>query len=240
MTSATAADYGWIRSSSSLFGYALDSGYTLTLVRGVSPEELLRVVEAEPRGVCEGLDELIEEHVEVMDAYEDWPESFLVGAFPVRGEGGDWTLALEFGGDVGTRPRFMEALSAGTRAVSHSSNGGKPMHFFHWYENGELRTTFECASARTGSTPDDLSAEMSEVGLDPAGDPAPDIDTKAAVFALAERLTGVRVTEELLAEAEYRMGEVQEEPAEEWESITIDLRDANGVGPYAQIRRDQL
>ena len=34
MTSATAADYGWIRSSSSLFKYALEIGYTLTLVRG--------------------------------------------------------------------------------------------------------------------------------------------------------------------------------------------------------------
>jgi hypothetical protein len=33
-------DYGWIRSSSSLFKYALEVGYTLTLVRGVSPSEL--------------------------------------------------------------------------------------------------------------------------------------------------------------------------------------------------------
>ncbi|MFF4448374.1 DUF6461 domain-containing protein [Streptomyces sp. NPDC001502] len=39
-TSATAADYGWIRSSS-LFAYGLEGGYTLTLVRGLSPAELL-------------------------------------------------------------------------------------------------------------------------------------------------------------------------------------------------------
>ncbi|MEV6511438.1 DUF6461 domain-containing protein, partial [Streptomyces sp. NPDC051642] len=30
------------------------------------------------------------------------------------------------------------------------------------------------------------------------------VDTKAAAFALAERLTGVRVTEELLQGAEYQ------------------------------------
>lgn len=36
MTSATADDYAWIRSSP-LFGYALECGYTLTLVRGVTP-----------------------------------------------------------------------------------------------------------------------------------------------------------------------------------------------------------
>lgn len=61
MTSATPADYGWIRSSSSPFAYALEVGYTLTLVRGVSPSELFRIVGTEPRGVCEGLIELIEE-----------------------------------------------------------------------------------------------------------------------------------------------------------------------------------
>lgn len=240
MTSATAADYGWIRSPSSLFNYALEVGYTLTLVRGVSPEELLRVAGAEPRGVCEGLSELIEQHQELLYESDDWPESFLAGAFTIRGEGGDWTLALEFGGDLGTRPRFMETLSAGTRAVSHSSNGGKPMDFFHWYENGELRTTFEWPAARTGSTPDELNAVMTEVGLNPTGDQAPDIDRKAAVFALAERLTGVRMTEELLAEAEYRTGEVPEEPAEEWESVTIDITDAHGERTYVQLRRDQL
>ncbi|MFI6493823.1 DUF6461 domain-containing protein [Streptomyces sp. NPDC050564] len=239
MTSATAGDYGWIRASSSLFRYALEAGYTLTLVRGVSPAELLRAAGAEPRGVCDGLDELIEQHQELIYASDDWAESVLAGACTVQGEGGDWTLALVFGGDLGSL-RLMEALSAGTRAVSHASNGGKPMDFFHWYENGELRTTFEWAANRTGSTPDELNGVMREVGLNPTGDPAPDIDRKAAVFALADRLTGVRVTEELLMEAAYLTGEVPEEPAEEWESITIDITDAHGERTYVQLRRDQL
>lgn len=81
---------------------------------------------------------------------------------------------------------------------------------------------------------------MREVGLNPTGDEAPDVDRKAAVFALAERLTGVQVTEDLLAEAEYRTGEVPEEPAEEWESITIDITDAHGDRTYVQVERDQL
>lgn len=238
MTSATAADYGWVRSSSSLFRYALEAGYTLTLVRGVSPAELLGLAGAEQRGVCEGLNELIEQHQELLYESDDWPESFVAGAFAVRGEGGDWTLALELGGDL--RPRFMETLSAGTRAVSHSSNGGKPMDFFHWYENGELRTTFEWPAARTGSTPDELNPVMREVGLNPTGDQADDIDCKAAVFALAERLTGVQVSEELLREAEYLTGEVPEGPADEWESITIDITDAHGERTYVHVRRDQL
>lgn len=242
MTSATAADYGWIRSPSSLLRYALDIGYTLTLVRGVSPDELLRMAgaDAEPPEECAGLGELIERHQELVDECDDWPESFIAGAFTVQGEGGDWALLLDVGGDLGTRPGFMESLSAGTRAVSHASNGGKPMDFFHWYENGELRTTFEWPSVRTGSTPDDLNAVMTDLGLDPSGDQATDVDRKAAVFALSERLTGVQVTEELLAEAVYRVGEVPEEPAEEWESVVIDITDAHGERTYMELRRDQL
>lgn len=63
---------------------------------------------------------------------------------------------------------------------------------------------------------------MTEVELNPTGDEAPDVDRKAALFALAERLTGVRVSEELLAEAEYRMTDLPKAPADEWESVTID------------------
>ena len=239
MASATAADYGWIRSSSSPFRYALEVGYTLTLVRGVSPAQLLGMAGAEQRGVCEGLDELIEQHQELTCESDDWAESVIAGACTVRGRGGDWTLALVLGGDLGSL-RLMEVLSAGTRVVSHSSIGGKPKDFFHWYENGELRTTFEWPTVRSGSTPDELNGVMREVGLDPAGEEAPDGDRKAAVFALTERLTGVRVTEELLAEAEYRTGDVPEEPAEEWESITIDITDAYGERTYVQLRRDEL
>ncbi|MGW6981911.1 DUF6461 domain-containing protein [Streptomyces sp. NPDC054932] len=214
MSSATAADYGWIRSSSPLFKHALEEiGYTLTLVRGLSPAELLEVAGAEPRETCEGMGELLEEQTELWFGDGGSSESFLAGAFTVPGEGGDWALALEFGGDLGTRPAIMGALSTGTRAVSHSSNGGKPMDFFHWYEDGELRTTFEWPADRTGSTPDDLNALMREVGLNPTGDQDPGVDRKAAVFALTERLTGVRVTEELLVDAVYRTGEVPEEPA---------------------------
>ncbi|MFE1850179.1 DUF6461 domain-containing protein [Streptomyces sp. NPDC002387] len=220
MASATAADYGWIRSSSAGFGYALDLGHTLALVRGVRPDELLGMAGAEPRGVSAGLGELIERHQERLMAAEFWDETIVAGACTVEGERGDWTLALVLGGDLGS-PSLMETLSIGTRAVSHSSNGGKPLHFFHWYENGELRTTFEWPKVRSGSTPDEL-------------------DRKAAVFAMTERLTGVRVTDELLAEAEFRTGDVPEEPAGSWESVTVDIADAQGGRTFVQLRRDQL
>ncbi|MFF4448375.1 DUF6461 domain-containing protein [Streptomyces sp. NPDC001502] len=49
-----------------------------------------------------------------------------------------------------------------------------------------------------------------------SGDEGPDVDRKAAVRALTERLTGVRVTENLLADAGYQTGEVPEGPAGAW------------------------
>ncbi|MFF4148353.1 DUF6461 domain-containing protein [Streptomyces sp. NPDC001698] len=41
MTSVTAHDYAWMRSSQ-FFRYALEAGYTLTLVRGVAPGAISR------------------------------------------------------------------------------------------------------------------------------------------------------------------------------------------------------
>ncbi|AVZ76651.1 hypothetical protein SLUN_35020 [Streptomyces lunaelactis] len=242
MTSVTAHDYAWIRSSP-LFRHALETGYTLTLVRGVTPVDVLRVMEAEPQGTCTGADALIERQEELLDATDYWDESFISGAFTVPGVGGDWTLVLHFDGGVGMRPRFLEALSAGGRAVVHSSNGGKPIHLFHWYEDGELRTTFEWPTARDGSTPDALNSVMREVGFDLSddeGDTGARVDTKAVVLALAERLTGVRVTEELLRDAEYHLGHLPEEPAEEWTGIVIDITDAHGERLYKEVTREEV
>ncbi|MFB7575391.1 DUF6461 domain-containing protein [Streptomyces sp. NPDC056165] len=216
MTSVTAHDYAWIRSSQ-FFRYALEAGYTLTLVRGVAPGEVLRVMEAEPQGTCTGVDALIERQEELFEATDYSYESFIAGAFTVPGEGGDWTLVLHFDGGVAMQPRFLETLSAGGRAVVHSSNGGKPLHFFQWYEDGKLRTSFEWPTAREGSTPDALNSVMREVGFNLSDDEG---DTglyvkKASVLALAERLTGVRVTEGMLHDAECQLGHVLDEPAEE-------------------------
>jgi hypothetical protein len=243
MTSVSARDYAWIRSSR-WFRYAQGVGYTLTLVRGVAPSEVLRVMEAEPRGTCAGVDALTEAQDELSDPGDYWDASFIAGAFTVPGDGGDWTLVLHVGeGGMGMQPRFLEALSDGGCAVAHSSNGGKPMHFFHWYEDGELRTTFEWPTTREGSTPDALNSAMREVGYalsDDEGEESERVDTKAAAFALAERLTGVRVTEKLLRDAEYQLGYVPEEPAEEWTGVVIDITDAHGERFYREFTRDEI
>lgn len=51
------------------------------------------------------------------------------------------------------------------------------MDFFHWCEDGELRTTSEGPADRTGTTPDALNALMGKVCLNPSGDTAPDFES---------------------------------------------------------------
>ncbi|WP_244529904.1 DUF6461 domain-containing protein [Streptomyces wuyuanensis] len=84
---------------------------------------------------------------------------------------------------------------------------------------------------------------MRDVGLAASDDEyetSERVDTKAAVFGLAERLTGVRATEELLQRAEYQLGHVPEEPAEEWTGIIIEITDAHGERFYREFSRDQV
>ncbi|WP_405452377.1 DUF6461 domain-containing protein [Streptomyces achromogenes] len=232
MTLVTAHDYAWIRTSP-LFRHMMESGYTLTLIRGRSPQETLRAMGAEPRGAGEGTAGLIEAddaHRAEVD-HDCWDDSYVAGAFTVPGEDGDWTVVLGFDGGLGVP--CAEALSEGGRIVAHSSNGGKPIHLFHWFEDGELRTTFEDPSARDGSSPNELVPLLREVGfpLTREGEhdeSAPVVDGKAAVLALAERLTGVRFTESLLQNATYELGLVPGQPAEEWTGLVIDITDAHG------------
>jgi hypothetical protein len=156
-------------------------------------------METEPRGTGYGTAGLIEaDDAHRAEAGHDyWDDSYIAGAFSAPGENGDWTLVLGFDGGLGITGAGMERLSQGGRVVSHSTNGGTPMHFFHWFED---------PSSREGSTP----------------------DQKAAALALAERLTGVSVTESMLQDATYQLGLVPEQPAEEWTGVVIDISDARG------------
>ncbi|MEO3874031.1 DUF6461 domain-containing protein [Nonomuraea sp. B12E4] len=103
-------------------------------------------------------------------------------------------------------PKAIVPLSAGTRLVSHSRNVNA-VGYFHWVEDGEIRLSFDplFPSFRRGSAPDELSAMMQRVGFDLGDDIDRSIHDKAA-FALAEHLTGVKLTPQLLEESTYLCG----------------------------------
>ncbi|CAM5432542.1 hypothetical protein GCM10010329_53020 [Streptomyces spiroverticillatus] len=140
------------------------------------------------------------------------------GALAVPGEGGEWALDLRW--DVGAEecPPLLDALCAGSRAVSHAQGGGELGQRFSWYEDGRLRTAFAWPTDRSGTTPDALNDVLAEVGFDLTDDDdlvggfTVGVDPKAALFALTERLTGVRMTEELLARSAHRTGDLAGAP----------------------------
>ncbi|MFK0211136.1 DUF6461 domain-containing protein [Streptomyces sp. NPDC090298] len=114
MDLVTAHDHAWIRTPP-LLRHMMESGYTLTLVRGRSPQEVLRAMEAEPRGTGEGTAVLImaddAHRAEVDDDY--WDGSYVAGAFKATGETGDSTVVL--GSDGGVGMPCVERLSEGGR-----------------------------------------------------------------------------------------------------------------------------
>lgn len=122
---------------------------------------------------------------------------------------------MEVNGFLGSLTEYMGPASAGTRVVSHYQNGKGGDHV-NWWENGECRTSFEWPWERFGSTPDDLVDAMTRVGfdLDPDGED-PGVPSKVA---LAEELTGVRVTADLLTHASYVTGYVGHNPGTGGES----------------------
>ncbi|WP_284438009.1 DUF6461 domain-containing protein [Streptomyces sp. TUS-ST3] len=199
----TAADYGWLKERYQL----LLEAYCVTLVRGLGPEELLRELGAEARIHLVGVEALSGPSHEASRS-----GGRFVGAAALDG----WTLMVEYNGYLGVTEEAMLPLSRGRRVVSHFLNVNA-VDRFCWYEDGDLRLDFQplFADERYGSHPDELLAEMRESGFDLAErDEDGDHDAyyaslTGASFALAHRLTGIRLTPELFATAEFRCGVAQ-------------------------------
>ncbi|WP_063731647.1 DUF6461 domain-containing protein [Streptomyces sp. RTd22] len=197
--SASAADYAWFRD------HELHEMYCMTLVRGLTPTEFLARLGATPHGISQGFAPFAWENWEVSPDHESYGAWWFIGATQVSGPDAPWTLAVEINGYLGTLSEHMAPVSAGTRAVSHFRNINA-LTSFDWWEDGELRMYFEWPEGRQGSTPDALVDAMARVGFglgDEDGDPG--IPGK---MALAEELTGVRVTAEILRDATYTTGVV--------------------------------
>jgi hypothetical protein len=195
----TAADYGWLEKQ---YQHLMEA-YCVTLVRGLSPDALLEALGAEPGERMTGVAELSG------PSFDDWESD---GWFVAVASVGDWSLMVEHNGFVGVGPETMLPVSRGRTVVSHYRNVNAVDHFY-WFEDGTTRLHFEplFPHHRDGSHPDELLAAMRESGFDLSDEDDAGLDghTEAA-FALAERITGVRLTPELFASAEFVCGRVPE------------------------------
>lgn len=199
--SVTASDYMWFEDRPE----GLSEAYCLTLAKGLAPTEFLRRIGSRPERQLHGIDALFEPS---MDIWSEYPEKGLfIAVTTVPGHDGDWALGVEINGYLGVTPEVIIPLSAGTQVVAHSRDI-EAVDRFYWVEDSDIRLTFTPFSAcyREGSTPDAAVGPMREVGFDVSEDDVEADHPTEAALALAERLTGVHLTPELLEQATYTCG----------------------------------
>jgi len=201
---ATAADYAWVGQ----WIDGLSGAYCLTLARGLTPAQFLVRLGARTEAPSFTGAELNLPSFEAWNRYQG--NALLIGATTIHGADADWALGLEVNGFLGVTPAAIVPLSAGTTVVSHHLDVEAADDFF-WVEDGEIRLYFQPGAPawREGSTPDAAADAMRQAGFDLRKDSEYDADsdvTTEAAFALAEQLTGVRLTRELLNESVYVSG----------------------------------
>ncbi|MEU1729395.1 DUF6461 domain-containing protein [Nonomuraea sp. NPDC005692] len=124
---------------------------------------------------------------------------------------GDWTLLVDPGGSLGMAEEVIMPLSAGTRLVSHFFLSIKAIDYFFWIENSELRFCFIAQEGYAPDVPDELADTMAVVdSVYPDADPH-----EGPMFILAEELTGITMTPQLLEESTYLCGAVPSPHSEE-------------------------
>ncbi|MEU0484295.1 DUF6461 domain-containing protein, partial [Streptosporangium sp. NPDC006013] len=186
----------------------LADAYCFTYVRGLTPEELVTRLGVGVEDCSRvTLDELIRRQT--------------FGAVAV----GDWVLLVEAYGGLGITEEIVMPLSAGTRLVSHFYLDVDGMDYFywiddgkirfefayqegysHWIEDGKIQFMFRHHESYSEEMPDELAETLERIDspVYPIADPH-----EGPAFLLAERLTGITMTPQLLEESTYLCGGVQ-------------------------------
>ncbi|MFB7908937.1 DUF6461 domain-containing protein [Kitasatospora sp. NPDC056076] len=207
MTAPHATDFTWFDQRYPVLGEA----YCLTHVQAVTGEELLPRFDALTGREVTGLNAVVAawetfddgEDAEAEELFDLDEDRLLVAVTELDG----WALAIEPYGYLGSLPEVISRLTEGTRLVSHFRNANAVDHF-NWWERAACRLQFEplFADQRHGDDADapGIPELLTACGFRLDGERGA-LHTEAA-FALAERLTDVRLTPERLEAATFRLG----------------------------------
>ncbi|GAA0450730.1 hypothetical protein Ade02nite_75580 [Paractinoplanes deccanensis] len=180
---ATAGDYDWFTQVQDL-----RKGYCFLWVANTKPQEALR----RTRG--KELERIAwRQLVGAGDGQRVPGDKYFFGVTRID----TWSLVIEDNGTLGLADQLLSELSVGTRLVcNYREAGGRGRFLVVADRVVELEFDPGNAGKRLGTRAADLAPEIAEVGFT-AG------DSQAAAFALAERLTGVPLTLDLLQERTY-------------------------------------
>jgi hypothetical protein len=189
---AVADDYRWFTVEPD-FG----KGFCFTWVKGLTPRQVLARLNG---------DELERITWPQLVGAGDGPtgvtDRYYIGVTRVEG----WALIVEDNGELGVDERLVRPLSRDTTVVTHQ-RGADGHGRFLLLQDGAVQLDFDPSTpAKTaGGRAAELRPMIASVGFGVGDDPARPI---RAAFALAERLTGTTLTEELLRTSTYLFTEV--------------------------------
>ncbi|MBV1938753.1 hypothetical protein KUF83_19620 [Streptomyces sp. BV286] len=198
----TAADYVWFEDRFP----DLAEAYCFTLVHKLTPSDVLARLGGQVEPSRAGTAAIVDAAFDLLDRSDNARQLIAMTTL------GDWTLLIEPNGYLGVTEERALPASAGTRWVSHFVNING-VDSFLWAEHTVNRLTFEpgLPDHRRGTTPDELLDAMHHSGFqfwDETSDTAEHLATEAA-FALAEHLTGVRITPEILQDTTFACGSAE-------------------------------
>ncbi|GAB2466792.1 hypothetical protein GCM10027187_38770 [Streptosporangium sandarakinum] len=187
---ATPDDYAWLTEAA--------DNWCFTYVRGLTPEQVVIRRGGRPEDFTPMT------YDELGDAA--FSGSSGPGAFIGVTTIGDWAFVIEPDWN-GIAEGVIMPLSAGTRLVSHYLMTIKALDYFYWIEDGELRFCFVAQEGYMEEVPDELVETMGRI--DSVHSSFSNLHDGPA-FLLAERLTGITLTPQLLEESTYLCGVVPE------------------------------
>jgi Family of unknown function (DUF6461) len=193
----TASDYIWFEERFP----DLAEAYCFTLVRELNPSEILERLGGREEPPLTGMTAAVDAAFALFERSDAARQLIAMTAI------GPWTLMIEPNGYLGVTEEKVLPASAGTSWISHFTNVNA-VDLFLWAEDTVMRLGFEpmFPDERWGTTPDERLDLMHRIGFH-FGEDSPETDLSSlAAFALAEHLTGVTLTPELLQETTFTCG----------------------------------
>ncbi|GAA3086171.1 DUF6461 domain-containing protein [Streptosporangium carneum] len=187
-------DYAWFTDS------GLAEAYSFIFVRGLTPEQLV----ARMGGRAEDFSWTTFGESIGAGAHYDYRTEF-VAVTAV----GDWAFVVQYNSWLGADDKFTVPLSAGTRLVSLYRLDIKGLEDFRWVEDEEIRFGFWAQDGYSEEVPDELVETMKQIDHD-YGD---DHDLyRGPGLVLIERLTGIKLTPQILEKSTYLSGVISKPP----------------------------
>jgi hypothetical protein len=189
---AVADDYRWFASNTDLA-----KGFSFVWVKGLSPGEVL-----DRLGAKELERVYWKQLVGSGDGQLGNPRRLFFGVTRIDTT---WALVVEDNGTLGATEPLLRSLSTGTTVVSHyRAANGRGRLLVLTNQGVDLDFDPLTVPPRPARRTAELASTIAAAGFGKSTDPA---YCTAAAFALTERLTGVAMTEALLASKTYRFSD---------------------------------